>query len=117
MQFLRKTQGAESGVKHRQEPRQAGREEAPGALAAPPTRTPAPSAWPCPLPHGAPRAARPPPALGPGRASRLRGGKLPSPLDKETAVTPRDAPKSLVETTQPSLTGGEMAWFLPRFDR
>lgn len=80
MQFLRQTQGGESGAKDRQEPREAGREGAPGASAAPPTQTPAPSAWRCPLPRGAPGGR--PPALRPGRASRLRGGKLRSPLDE-----------------------------------
>lgn len=66
--------------KHRQEPRQAGSEE---ALAPPQAPDPdaAPSAWPCPLPHGAP-GGRASPALGAGRASRLRGGELPAPLGR-----------------------------------
>ena len=84
MQFLRKTQRGESRVKDRQEPREAGREGAPGAPAAPPTQTPAPSAWPWPLPRGAPAAG--PPALRPGPVSRVRGGKLSSPLDKGESV-------------------------------
>lgn len=55
MQFLIQTQGGESGAKDRQEPREAGREGAPGAAAAPhpPTRTPAPA------PGAAPSHAEP----------------------------------------------------------